>query len=382
MPPNAPAAEAEADGREPTVVPVSLGSRSYDILIGRGILSRAGAEISRRLPRVRAAVVTDETVARLHLSELTESLQAAGIEHTVVTVTPGEESKSFASLAKVVDAVLAARIERRDIVIALGGGVVGDLAGFTAAIVRRGMRVVQVPTTLLAQVDSSVGGKTGINTARGKNLVGSFHQPELVLADCGVLDSLPPRVFNAGYAEVAKVGLIGDADFFAWLETNWRAMAAGWPERDHAVAVACRFKAASVAADERDEGVRALLNLGHTFGHALEAATGYSDRLMHGEGVAIGMVLAHEFSARLGLAPAADAERVIAHLKDVGLPTRIGDIPGDKLAAATLLDHIGQDKKVERGRLTFILTRGIGKAFIAKDIPPADVAAFLEEKVG
>jgi 3-dehydroquinate synthase len=382
MPPNAPAAAADAAGREPTVVPVSLGSRSYDILIGRGVLARAGAEISRRLPRVRAAVVTDETVARLHLAELTESLKAAGIEHTTVTVTPGEESKSFASLAKVVDGVLAAHIERSDIVIALGGGVVGDLAGFTAAIVRRGMRVVQVPTTLLAQVDSSVGGKTGINTAHGKNLVGAFHQPELVLADCGVLDSLPSRVFNAGYAEVAKVGLIGDADFFAWLETNWRAMAAGWPERDHAVAIACRFKAASVAADERDEGVRALLNLGHTFGHALEAATGYSDRLMHGEGVAIGMVLAHEFSARLGLAPAVDAERVIAHLRDVGLPTRIGDIPGDKLAAATLLDHIGQDKKVERGRLTFILTRGIGKAFIAKDVPPADVAAFLEEKVG
>jgi 3-dehydroquinate synthase len=206
MPPNAPAAVADAAGREPTVVPVSLGSRSYDILIGRGVLARAGAEISRRLPRVRAAVVTDETVARLHLSELTESLRAAGIEHTVVTVTPGEESKSFASLAKVVDGVLAAHIERSDIVIALGGGVVGDLAGFTAAIVRRGMRVVQVPTTLLAQVDSSVGGKTGINTARGKNLVGAFHQPELVLADCGVLDSLPARVFNAGYAEVARLG--------------------------------------------------------------------------------------------------------------------------------------------------------------------------------
>ena len=379
--PHAPAGKAGSVEPGITTVPVSLGARSYEILIGRGLIARAGSEIARRLPGVRAAVITDATVARLHLSELTESLTAGSIDHTVITITPGEESKSFAGLARTVDGVLAARIERHDIVIALGGGVVGDLAGFTAAIVRRGMRVVQVPTTLLAQVDSSVGGKTGINTPHGKNLVGAFHQPELVVADCGVLDSLPPRIFNAGYAEVAKIGLIGDADFFTWLEANWRAMAAGWPERDQAIAIACRAKAQAVAADERDEGVRALLNLGHTFGHALEAATGYSDRLLHGEGVAIGMVLAHEFSARLGLAPPADAERVRAHLREVGLPTAIGDIPGERLAAPTLLEHIGQDKKVERGRLTFILTRGIGKAFIARDVSPDDVAAFLAEKV-
>ncbi|MCR4282319.1 MAG: iron-containing alcohol dehydrogenase, partial [Bauldia sp.] len=223
-------AEAGAPSRAPITVPVALGSRSYDILIGRGILERAGAEIAARLPGVRAAIVTDETVARLHLPALAGSLTAAGIKHATIVVPPGEESKSFQSLADVTDGVLAARLERSDIVVALGGGVVGDLAGFAAAIVRRGMRVVQIPTTLLAQVDSSVGGKTGINTPRGKNLVGAFHQPALVLADSGVLDTLPPRVFNAGYAEIAKIGLIGDPGFFDWLETNWRAMSAGWPE--------------------------------------------------------------------------------------------------------------------------------------------------------
>jgi len=365
----------------PVKIPVELGARSYDILIGRGLMARAGIEISARLPGVRAAIVTDETVARLHLPELTASLTMAGIEHTAIIVPPGEESKSFARLAGVVNDILATRIERSDIVVALGGGVVGDLAGFASAIVRRGMRFVQVPTTLLAQVDSSVGGKTGINTGRGKNLVGAFHQPALVLADCGVLDSLPPRIFNAGYAEVAKIGLIGDAGFFAWLEANWRAMAAGWPERDQAIAIACRAKAATVAADERDEGVRALLNLGHTFGHALEAAAGFSDRLLHGEAISIGMVLAHDFSVRLGLSPPEDARRVASHLREVGLPTEIGDIRGARMVAATLMELIQQDKKVERGRLTFILTRGIGKAFIARDVPPAEVTAFLEEKV-
>jgi 3-dehydroquinate synthase len=329
----------------------------------------------------RVAIVTDETVARLHLNALKASLRGKGIDHTVVTVAPGEESKSFATLTRVVDEIIAARIERNDVVLALGGGVVGDLAGFAAAIVRRGVRLVQVPTTLLAQVDSSVGGKTGINSPRGKNLIGSFHQPSLVVADCGVLDSLPPRIFNAGYAEVAKIGLIRDAAFFAWLEKNWRAMAAGWPERDEAIAIACRAKAETVAADETEQGVRALLNLGHTFGHALEAATGYSDRLYHGEAVSIGMVLAHEFSAKLGLAPAEDAARVAAHLADVGLPTRIEQIPGTKLGAAELMQLMAQDKKVARGKLTFILTRGIGQAFIARDVPPTAVADFLEEKV-
>ena len=374
-------AEAGAPASAPTRVTVDLGARSYDILIGRGTLARAGAEIAARLPNVRAAVVTDETVARLHVAKLEASLAAAGIEHATIAVAPGEESKSFTSLKRIVDEILAARLERTDVVVAFGGGVVGDLAGFAAGIVRRGMPVVQVPTTLLAQVDSSLGGKTGINTERGKNLVGVFHQPSLVIADSGLLDSLPPRVFNAGYAEVAKIGLIGDAAFFAWLEANWRAMAAGWPERDEAIAIACRAKAAAVVADERDVGVRALLNLGHTFGHALEAATGYSDRLLHGEGVAIGMVLAHDFSARHGLSPPDDTERVIRHLKAVGLPTAIGDIPGAPLDAERLMTHIGQDKKVARGRLTFILTRGIGKAFVAPNVPAEDVAEFLAAKV-
>jgi 3-dehydroquinate synthase len=374
-------AEEAARAAPATAIKVELGARSYDILIGRGLLADIGTELQRRLSGARVAIVTDETVARLHLNALKASLRGKGIDHTVVTVAPGEESKSFATLTRVVDEIIAARIERNDVVLALGGGVVGDLAGFAAAIVRRGVRLVQVPTTLLAQVDSSVGGKTGINSPRGKNLIGSFHQPSLVVADCGVLDSLPPRIFNAGYAEVAKIGLIRDAAFFAWLEKNWRAMAAGWPERDEAIAIACRAKAETVAADETEQGVRALLNLGHTFGHALEAATGYSDRLYHGEAVSIGMVLAHEFSAKLGLAPAEDAARVAAHLADVGLPTRIEQIPGTKLGAAELMQLMAQDKKVARGKLTFILTRGIGQAFIARDVPPTAVADFLEEKV-
>jgi 3-dehydroquinate synthase len=272
-------------------------------------------------------------------------------------------------------------MERRDAVLAFGGGVVGDLAGFAAGIVLRGMHFIQVPTTLLAQVDSSVGGKTGINTARGKNLVGVFHQPDFVLADAGILDSLPARVFNAGYAEVAKYGLIGDAEFFAWLESNWRAIAAGWPEREQAIAVSCRAKAATVAADERDEGARALLNFGHTFAHALETATGYSDRLSHGEAVSIGMILAHQFSTRLNLCSADDGKRAVAHLAEVGLPTRIADIPGERPGAETLFRLMHQDKKVSRGKLTFILTRGIGEAFVAPDVPAAEVSAFLEQAV-
>ncbi len=373
-------ADVAAPTRAPVTVKVDLGPRSYDILIGRGLIKRVGDEILKRLPGVRAAIVTDETVAKLHLPELQASLRAKGIDQTTITVPAGEESKSFAQLTKVVDAILASRVERNDIVIALGGGVVGDLAGFASSIVRRGMRFVQVPTTLLAQVDSSVGGKTGINSSRGKNLVGAFHQPSLVMADSALLDSLPPRVFNAGYAEVAKIGLINDAGFFKWLEGNWRAMAAGWPERDQAVAIACKAKAVTVAADERDEGVRALLNLGHTFGHALEASAGYSDRLMHGEAVAIGTVLAHEFSVSLGLCPPEDAQRVIAHYREVGLPTRIQDIPGEPMVAARLMELIHQDKKVMRGKLTFILTHGIGKAFVANDIPATSVTDFLNEK--
>jgi 3-dehydroquinate synthase len=373
--------ERAAPPGAPAVVTVDLGPRSYDILIGRDLVERAGAILAERLPGVRFAIVTDATIARLHLDRLTASLADAGIEHTTIVMPPGEESKSFAGLANVVDGVLGARMERSDAVLAFGGGVVGDLAGFAAAIVRRGMRVVQMPTNVLAQVDSSIGGKTGINTPRGKNLVGAFHQPSLVLADAGVLDSLPPRIFNAGYAEIAKFGLLGDAEFFAWLEANWRAVAAGWPEREHAITVACRGKATFVANDEREEGVRALLNLGHTFGHALEAATGYSDRLLHGEAVSIGTVLAFAFSARRGLCMPDDALRVVRHLDEIGLPTRMSQIPGDPMTVDTLMEHIAQDKKVSRGQLTFILVRGIGEAFIARDVTATEVSAFLAQEL-
>ncbi|MDZ5699096.1 3-dehydroquinate synthase [Chelativorans sp. M5D2P16] len=361
-------------------VPVGLGERAYDILIGPGLLSRAGREIAARLSGIRVAVVTDENVSATHLDTLRSGLDAAGIESTVVTVAAGERSKSFETLQDVVGSVLAARLERQDAVLALGGGVVGDLAGFAAGIVRRGMNFVQMPTSLLAQVDSSVGGKTGINTAHGKNLVGVFHQPRLVLADTEALDTLPPREFRAGYAEVAKYGLIDQPDFFAWLEANWQAVFSGGPARAEAIARSCRAKAQIVERDEHEAGERALLNLGHTFGHALEAATAYdSARLVHGEGVAIGMVLAHRFSARMNLASPDDAERVEAHLRAVGLPTRLEDIPGDLPDAEALLSYIAQDKKVSRGALTFILTRGVGQSFIARDVPGSEVLAFLKE---
>ncbi|SHF53197.1 3-dehydroquinate synthase [Kaistia soli DSM 19436] len=366
---------------EPIRVGVALSDRSYDILIGRGLIASAGAEIARRLPRVRAAIVSDRNVGGLYSADLSRVLNAAGIGSVAVEVEPGEGTKNFANLEHVVRAVLAARLERGDVVIALGGGVVGDLAGFAAAIVRRGMRFVQLPTSLLAQVDSSVGGKTGINTPEGKNLVGAFHQPSLVIADTGVLDTLPPRELRAGYAEVAKYGLIDDPGFFAWLEANWRGVFSGGPEREHAVATSCRAKARVVAADEHETGERALLNLGHTFGHALEAATGYSQRLVHGEGVAIGMVLAHRFSARMNLASPDDAARVTAHLAGVGLPTELADIEGTLPDADGLMALIAQDKKVSRGTLTFILTHGVGKAFIAKDVPPAAVRDFLADSL-
>lgn len=361
-------------------VRVGLGARAYDILIGTGLIETAGSEIAKRLPGVRAAIVTDANVASGHLGRLEASLAESGIESNAITLEPGEKSKSFEALQYVVDRILAARLERGDAVIALGGGVIGDLTGFAAGIVRRGMNFVQVPTSLLAQVDSSVGGKTGINTSHGKNLVGVFHQPRLVLADTGVLDTLPPREFRAGYAEVAKYGLIDRPDFFAWLETNWRDIFAGGAARSRAIAISCQAKADVVARDEFETGDRALLNLGHTFGHALETATGYeSARLVHGEGVAIGMALAHRFSARLNLASPDDAERVEAHLRAVGLPWRLADVPGRLPDAETLLRYIQQDKKVSRGTLTFILTRGIGQSFIARDVPASEVLAFLKE---
>lgn len=363
-------------------VPVSLGERSYEILIGKGLVARAGEEVAKRLPGIRVAIVTDENVAKAHLEALTESFARAGIESTPVIVAPGEKSKSFSVLETVTNAVLAARLERGDAVVAFGGGVVGDLSGFVAGIVRRGMNFVQMPTSLLAQVDSSVGGKTGINTQYGKNLVGVFYQPQLVLADTDVLDTLSPREFRAGYAEVAKYGLIDRPDFFAWLEKNWEAVFAGGAERTQAIAESCRSKAAVVARDEHENGDRALLNLGHTFGHALETATGYdSSRLVHGEGVAIGMALAHRFSVKMNLCGIEDAERVEAHLKTVGLPTSLNDVPGGLPDAEKLMDYIAQDKKVSRGALTFILTRGIGQSFIAKDVPPVAVLEFLKERL-
>ncbi|QPC90638.1 3-dehydroquinate synthase [Mesorhizobium sp. INR15] len=365
---------------KPVIVEVGLGDRAYDILIGSGLLSRAGAEISRRLPGTRAAVVTDDNVAAAHLETLKAGLEKGGIQPAVITMPPGEKTKSFAHLEEVVDGVLAAKLERGDVVIALGGGVIGDLTGFAAGIVRRGMNFVQLPTSLLAQVDSSVGGKTGINSPRGKNLVGVFLQPKLVLADTGVLDTLPLREFRAGYAELAKYGLIDRPDFFAWLEANWQQVFAGGPERTQAIAEACRAKADVVARDEFETGDRALLNLGHTFGHALEAATQYDGaRLVHGEGVAIGMALAHRFSSRLNLASPDDAARVEAHLRAVGLPWRMADIPGELPDAEALLSFITQDKKVSRGALTFILTRGVGQSFIAKDVPASEVLSFLRE---
>ncbi|MCD4510346.1 3-dehydroquinate synthase [Brucella pseudogrignonensis] len=363
-------------------VPVSLGDRSYEILIGKGLIARAGEEVAKRLPGIRVAIVTDENVAKAHLEALTASFARAGIESTPVIVAPGEKSKSFSTLETVTNAVLAARLERGDAVVAFGGGVVGDLSGFVAGIVRRGMNFVQMPTSLLAQVDSSVGGKTGINTQFGKNLVGVFYQPQLVLADTEVLDTLSEREFRAGYAEVAKYGLIDRPDFFAWLEKNWGEVFAGGAARTQAIAESCRSKAAVVARDERENGDRALLNLGHTFGHALETATGYdSSRLVHGEGVAIGMALAHRFSVKMNLCGVEAAERVEAHLKAVGLPISLHDVPGGLPDAEKLMDYIAQDKKVARGALTFILTHGIGQSFIAKDVPPAAVLEFLKERL-
>ena len=363
-------------------VEVPLGARAYSILIGPGVLDEAGAEIARIAPGVHCAIVTDARVAPLYLDRLSASLDQAGLRSTPIVCPPGEATKCYAEFARVCDALIEARIERRDIVIALGGGVIGDLAGFCAASLRRGVRLVQLPTTLLAQVDSSVGGKTGINSRHGKNLVGAFHQPSLVLADTLCLDTLSEREFRAGYAEVVKYGLIGDRGFFEFLESNWRDAFAGGPARAEAIAVSCAAKARVVAADETERGERALLNLGHTFGHALEKLTGYdSARLVHGEGVAIGMVSAFRFSRDLGLCSGQDATRAEAHLKAVGLPTRMRDIPGFDARTEDLLAAMRQDKKVDRGRLTFILARGIGQSFVARDVDEAAVSAFLTREM-
>jgi 3-dehydroquinate synthase len=366
---------------DPVLVKVALAERSYDIFIGRGLLASLGQRIATLRPGAKVAIVSDETVARHHLAAAQASLAAAGIEATAVTVPPGESSKSFPVLETVCEALIAARIERADLVVALGGGVIGDLAGFAAAVVRRGLDFVQVPTTLLAQVDSSVGGKTAIDSRQGKNLIGAFHQPVLVVADSALLDTLSAREFRAGYAEVAKYGLLGDAAFFAWLEANWREVFSGGPAREHAIAVSCRMKAAIVGRDERETGERALLNLGHTFGHALEAGAGFSDRLLHGEAISLGMVLAFAFSARRGLISAAEAERAERHLAAVGLPTRVSEVPGGVPGVDRLMELIAQDKKVKRGKLTFILVRGIGASFIAPDVDATEVRSFLAEKL-
>lgn len=370
---------------DPVNVDVALGDRGYDIVIGRGVLASLGERVARLRPGVRTAIVTDRTVAKHWLEPAEASLAAAGIPTSPVVVEEGEISKTYAGLEKVSEALIAAKIERNDLVIALGGGVVGDLAGFAAAILRRGVDFVQVPTSLLAQVDSSVGGKTGINSPQGKNLLGAFHQPVLVIADTAVLDTLSPRQFRAGYAEVAKYGVLGDEAFFSWLEKNHADIFKGGSAREHAIATSCRAKAGVVSRDERETGERALLNLGHTFGHALEAATGFSDRLFHGEGVAIGMTLAAQFSARLGMIGEADAARVERHLIEAGLPTRLQDISGfaqEGLSDAdALMALMAQDKKVERGKLTFILLEAVGRAVIAKDVELAPVRDFLKEKL-
>jgi 3-dehydroquinate synthase len=368
-----------------TTVEVALGDRAYDIVIGRDVLQSLGKRIAALRPGVRTAIVTDRNVAKHWLAQTEVSLGEAGIATSPIIVEEGEGSKTYAGLERVSEALVAAKIERNDLVIALGGGVVGDLAGFSAAVLRRGVDYVQVPTSLLAQVDSSVGGKTGINSPQGKNLIGAFHQPVLVLADTAVLDTLPPRQFRAGYAEVVKYGLLGDEAFFTWLEASHGDIFAGGTAREHAIATACRAKAAIVARDERETGERALLNLGHTFGHALEAATGFSDRLFHGEGVSIGMMMAAELSARLGMIAPSDVARVKHHLAEVGLPTHLRDVPGfaqEGLADAdALMTLMAQDKKVKRGRLTFILLEAIGRAMIAPDVDPSVVRDLLKGKL-
>ena len=366
-------------------VNVALGERAYDIVIGRDVLQSLGPRIAALRPGARTAIVTDRNVAKHWLEKTEVSLSQSGIAATRIIVEEGEGSKTYAGLERVSEALISAKVERNDLVIALGGGVVGDLAGFAAAILRRGVDLVQVPTSLLAQVDSSVGGKTGINSPQGKNLLGAFHQPVMVIADTAVLDTLPPRQFRAGYAEVAKYGVLGDEGFFSWLEANHADVFAGGRAREHAIATSCRAKAAIVAHDERETGDRALLNLGHTFGHALEAATGFSDRLFHGEGVAVGMVLAAELSAELGMIGQSEADRVRRHLAEVGLPTHVQDIAGfaqEGLGDAdALMALMAQDKKVRRGRLTFILLAAVGRAVIAADVEPSLVRDFLQRKL-
>jgi 3-dehydroquinate synthase len=363
-------------------VHVNLAGRSYDIQIGRGVASIALQEIRKLAPSSRVMIVTDDNILKFHEKTIMDIFSKEYVE-TCHVVPFGEASKSWTHLGNLVESIIKAKLERGDIIIAFGGGVIGDLTGFAASMVRRGIRFVQIPTTLLAQVDSSVGGKTGINSPQGKNLIGAFYQPILVLADTALLDTLPPREMRAGYAEVVKYGLIDKPEFFEWLEAGaWKGIFSGGPEREEAVQISCEAKAAIVARDETETGDRALLNLGHTFGHALEQAVSYdSARLVHGEGVSIGMALAHRFSQKLGFISGQDVTRVTKHLDEVGLPTRLQQIKGGVGTADSLMQAIYQDKKVTRGKLNFILTRGIGKSLIARDIEPSSVIEFLKHEL-
>lgn len=368
--------------RAERTVPVALGTRSYDVLIGPDLLPEAGRLIATRLGKAKCAIVTDENVARYHLPALEASIKAEGRLRGSIVLPAGEATKSFRELGPLCERLLELGVERGDVVVAFGGGVIGDLTGFAAGILRRGVRFVQIPTSLLAQVDSSVGGKTGINTPQGKNLIGVFHQPVLVIADTKVLSTLPEREMRAGYAEVAKYGLLGDATFFGWLEHNWRSVFGNdTAALTRAIETSVKAKAAIVARDEHETGDRALLNLGHTFGHALEAWTGFSSRLLHGEGVSIGMCLAYRLSEELGLCPKGSAARVTSHMHAVGLPAHIADIPGAKANAAELVRLMGQDKKVKDGKLTFILVRDIGQAFITQDAGADRVTEFLTREI-
>jgi 3-dehydroquinate synthase len=359
---------------------VDLAGRAYDIVVGAGVLGQAGGEIARLRKVARAFIVTDDTVARRHLPQLTSSLDAAGIGHVLSIVPPGEASKSFAMLEHVVTGMLEANLERGELILALGGGVIGDLAGFAAGIVKRGLDYVQIPTTLLAQVDSSVGGKTAIDTPQGKNLVGLFHQPVLVLSDTAVLETLPARELKAGYAEILKYGLIGDATFAQWLGHNaGPILTSAGPERTQAIVTSCRMKARVVEADEREAGQRALLNLGHTFGHAIEACMNFSGRILHGEAVAVGCVMAFDLSERMSLCPRGTAAKVRELVAAAGLPASVRDLPDLGAGPDDIVGLMLQDKKARNGKLTLILARDIGQAFIAHDVDEAAVRSYLAD---
>jgi 3-dehydroquinate synthase len=369
---------------EQSLLSLDLGRRSYDIHVGTGLLVKAGELIRPLMTHPRAVVITDKNVEKHWLTPLQASFDAAGINHQSIVLDAGEQTKDYAHAEELTGRLLDARVERSTMLIALGGGVVGDLVGFAAAITLRGLGFIQIPTTLLSQVDSSVGGKTGINMPQGKNLIGAFHQPRLVLADVDALDTLPPREIRSGYAEVVKYGLINDAEFFAWLDSNSQQIIDGKDEdgadaRQHAVVTSCKAKAAIVSEDETEQGARALLNLGHTFGHSLEAKTGYGDALNHGEAIAIGLVMAFDLSVRMGICPAEDRDRVRDHLENAGLPISLRGLVDNGWSASELIDLMGQDKKVTAGELTFVLARGIGNSFITDEVDVTDVAAVLED---